>query len=48
MPRVSRLERGTDFHGEVAFGDGHGDAGHFSISDHIVEVVARAPISSLR
>ena len=38
MPRVSRLERGHDFHGEVAFGNGHGDAGHFfQVGDHIVE-----------
>ena len=38
LPSVSRFERGTTSIGEIAFRDGHGNAGHFfQVRDHIVE-----------
>src|SRR5262249_32295911 len=33
-----------DFHGEIAFGDGHGDAGHFfQVGNHVVEGGGQGP-----
>ena len=38
LPSVSRFERGVNFHGQVAFGNGHGNSRPSpSGSDHVVE-----------
>ena len=38
VPEGVALGTRNDFHAEIAFGDGHGDGGHFfQIGDHVVE-----------